>query len=291
MRFLLLGIAAAISAVVSFGQTTVFSDNFDRATLNGSTYTYTTTAGGDGGASIASNILVITNDASGTANTAGRTFVTVPLSSFASPFDTTLSANAGTLTWSFNMRTTRTTPSGFDSGNYGMAFVLAGTSSDFTMGNGYAVVVGNSGTPDPVRLVRYTGGLDANANLTNIITGTAPVADVASAQYLSVSVSYDPFTNTWSMFGRNDGAASFTSPASGSLTAVGTAVDNTYTGSAMNSMGFLWAYSTAGSQTASFDNVTVTTTAIPEPSTYAAIIGALALAGVVLHRRRQVRGA
>lgn len=35
------------------------------------------------------------------------------------------------------------------------------------------------------------------------------------------------------------------------------------------------------------DNVSLT--AIPEPSTYAAIFGALALAGVVVHRRRQAR--
>lgn len=35
------------------------------------------------------------------------------------------------------------------------------------------------------------------------------------------------------------------------------------------------------------DNVSFT--AIPEPSTYAAIFGALALAGVVVHRRRQAR--
>lgn len=287
MKYLPVLVAASFATVASFGQTTVFSDNFDRASLNGATYTYTTTAGGDGGASIASNILVLTNDSTGTANTAGRTYVTVPMSSFSAPFASTLSANAGVVTWSFNMRTSRTSMSGFDSSNYGIAFALTASSSDFTLGNGYAVVIGNGSTPDPLRLVRYTGGLDANANLTNIITGTAPVADIASAQYLSVSVSYDPTTNTWSMSARNDGASSFTDPATGSLTSIGSVVDNTYTGTAMTSMGFLWGYSTT-TNTASFDNVTVTAvSAVPEPSTYAALAGALALAGVIMHRRRR----
>ncbi len=286
MKYLPVLAAASLATVASFGQTTVFSDNFDRATLAGGTYTYTTTAGGDGGASVASNILVLTNDSSGTANTAGRTYVTVPLASFSAPFASTLSANAGVVTWSFNMRTSRTSMSGFDNTNYGIAFVLAGTSSDFTAGNGYAIAIGNGSTPDPLRLVRYTGGVDANANLTNIITGIAPVADIASAQYLSVSVSYDPTNNTWSMSARNDGAASFVDPATGSLTSIGSVVDSTYTGSAMTSMGFLWAYSTT-TNTASFDNVTVTAvSAVPEPSTYAALAGALALVGVMVHRRR-----
>ncbi len=39
----------------------------------------------------------------------------------------------------------------------------------------------------------------------------------------------------------------------------------------------------------SIDDFSLAFTAIPEPSTYAAIFGALALVGVVVHRRRQAR--
>jgi hypothetical protein len=40
--------------------------------------------------------------------------------------------------------------------------------------------------------------------------------------------------------------------------------------------------------TGDYAGVTLTVTAIPEPSTYAAIVGAIVLAGVVIHRRRRV---
>lgn len=51
-----------------------------------------------------------------------------------------------------------------------------------------------------------------------------------------------------------------------------------------------WNAEAAGG-TFSIDNVVIngSVSAIPEPSTYAAIFGALALAGVVVHRRRQAR--
>lgn len=287
MKYLSVLVATSLATVASFAQSTVFSDNFNRASLSGGAYTYTVTPGSaDGGASIVSNTLVLTNDATGgtTTNVAGRTYVTVPLASFSTPFASTLSSNAGMVTWSFNMRTSRTSMSGFDSSNYGIAFVLAGSSSDFTAGNGYAVVIGNGSTPDPLRLVRYTGGLDANTNIATISSGSSPVSDIASAQYLSVSVSYTPSTNTWLLSARNDGTTAFADPTGGSLTSMSSVVDNTYTGTAMTSMGFLWGYSTT-TNTASFDNVTVT--AVPEPSTYAALAGALALAGVIVHRRRR----
>lgn len=54
--------------------------------------------------------------------TAGRSYVRGPLSTYSSPFTSTLSSNTGIVTWTFNTRTTRTsTLSGFDAGNYGIA--------------------------------------------------------------------------------------------------------------------------------------------------------------------------
>jgi len=158
--------------------TTVFSDDFNRASL-GAAWTTTVTAG-DGGASIVSNILQLTNDASGTANANGRVFTTAPTSSFLSPFNQVLSSNPGLISWSFNIQQIRADPSGFNSGSYGAAFVLAGTSGDLTAGNGYAVAIGQSGTTDPIRLVRYAGGLGLDSQLTNVISGTAPFSDVGT---------------------------------------------------------------------------------------------------------------
>jgi hypothetical protein len=83
-----------------------------------------------------------------------------------------LTDNTGNITWAWNMHPNRSGLSGFDSltagWNYGIGFVLGTTSANITIGNGYAVVIGQNLT-DPIRLVRYTNGLDANANITNII--------------------------------------------------------------------------------------------------------------------------
>ncbi len=63
-----------------------------------------------------------------------------------SGYNTTLSSNSCTLTWAANLKLNgNTNPSGFDGSNYGNAFVLGATSADLTTGNGYAVVLGQSG--------------------------------------------------------------------------------------------------------------------------------------------------
>lgn len=100
---------------------------------------------------------------------AGRDYIARDLSAQYSPV---LNSNSGQLTWSFNVRQSRPNPSGFDAGNYGVAFVLAASSANLTAATttGYAVVVGNSGTPDPFRVVRFAGGLTKNSALTNVFT-------------------------------------------------------------------------------------------------------------------------
>jgi hypothetical protein len=182
------------------------------------------------------------------------------------------------------MRQIRPSPSGFDLNNYGSAFILGATSADMTTANGYAVVIGNSGSPDPVRLVHFVNGLDANANLTNIISGASPLND-AAANYYSLRVTFAPSTGTWSLFGRNDGATAFADPLTGTLTAAGTPVVNTtYTSTSLPVFGMLWAYSTTAAQTANFDNITVSL-AIPEPASAGMLLAGLATL-VGLRRRR-----
>ncbi|HMK26824.1 MAG TPA: T9SS type A sorting domain-containing protein [Chitinophagaceae bacterium] len=261
LSFLVLFVMGGVLA-----QTTVFADNFNTST--GATYTAAAGAigtsttwslsrsGVDWGARIDGGILDMTNDASGSGNVIGWGLGYTPTASFTSPYTTTLGSNPGLVTWIFNMRQIRADPAGFAAGSYGVAFILGGTSTAANnTGNGYAVVLGQAGVTDPVRLAKYTTGL--SGTLTNIITSnTAGLTDFG-AEYLSIKITYDPSTNTWELFLRNDGAAAFGDPASGSLTSQGTTVDNTYTGVSLDYLGGYWQGSTAAAQTAFFDNVTV----------------------------------
>ena len=92
-----------------------------------------------------------------------------------------------------------------------MAFVLAGTSNTANMaGSGYAVVVGNSGAPDPFRLAKYNVGFAGI--VINIITANTTGYTANNDNYYSVKVVYTPTTNTWELFLRDDGATSFADP-------------------------------------------------------------------------------
>jgi len=274
----IIGLAAATLAGVN-AQTLVYSNT---GSLTGLT---TTVTAGDGVASISSGIIVLTNDASGTTNAAGRVYLTGATSSFLSPYTQVLNSAPGLVTWNFNMQQARTDPSGFDASGYGVAFVLGSTSSDLMTSNGYAVVLGNSGSTDPVRLVRFTGGLDLNSNLTDVVSAAAPLNDIGNS-YMSLRVTFDTTADTWTLFGRNDGASSFTDPTTGSLTNLGSANNSTYVGSTLSSFGMLWNYSTGASQTAQFDNISVTV--VPEPKTWVMIGIGSAFMLWNLRRRREI---
>ncbi len=249
---------------------TVFADDFSANTNS----TFTTsgaigasawsvisggTAGQDYGArrNTSPAQLELTNDSTAATNQNGWALASTPSSGFSSPYNTTLNSNTGLVTWTFNMRQIRTDPAGFAVGSYGVAFLLAGTANtNNSTGSGYAVVLGQSGTTDPVRLAKYSSGVQGT--LTNIITSnTAGLTDFG-AEYLSVKVTYIPASNTWELFLRNDGASAFVDPLTGSLASQGTAVDNTNTGTSLPLMGAWWQGSTAAAQTAFFDNVVVT---------------------------------
>lgn len=249
----------------SLAQTTVFSDNFNASTgaaydisgVIGSSSTWSINrSGADFGARIDGGILDLSNDAGATANANGWAFGNASTSSFSAPYTTTLSSNTGLVTWTFNMQQIRTDPAGFGVGSYGVAYVLAGSSATAaTAGNGYAVVLGQSGTTDPIRLVHYTTGIQGTLN--NLITSnTGGLTDFGN-EHLSIKVTYLPSTNTWELFLRNDGA-SFSDPAGGTLTSQGTVVNNTYTGTALGFTGGYWQGATLATQFAKFDNVSVT---------------------------------
>lgn len=248
-------------------QTTVYLDDFSTNTST----TYTTSgligasdwsvqrSGDDWGARRNVTLLEqleLTNNASGNANVDGWIFANIATSSFASPYNTALNLNPGIITWTFNMRQIRTNPSGFASGNYGIAFILAGSSVTVNnSGNGYAIVLGQTGTTDPIRLVNYTTGF--SGTITNLITSnTAGLTDFGN-EYLSIQVTYDPSNEQWELFLRND-ATAFVDPATGTLISQGTVTDATYTGTSLAYSGAYWQGSTLADQTSFFDNYKVT---------------------------------
>ena len=254
-----------MSWLSSLSQTTVFNDDF---TTSQGTY-YTTAAGfigtstvwrnarsgTDFGSGIANSHLSLINDTGGTLNSNGWVLGYTNSSDFPAPYNTTLANNPGTVTWSFTMRQSNSNPSGFAAAEYGMAFILAGTAGTTNVtGTGYAVVLGNSGTTDPVRLVRYNSGI---RNFTNLITSNTTGLTDFGVQYISVRVTYTPSTNTWQLFLRNDGTSPTVDPTSGTLVSQGTVVNNNYTGTALPLLG---GYLNAGTvrQTAFFDYVRVT---------------------------------
>jgi hypothetical protein len=270
---------------------TVISDDFSVIQNSGSYVTSgpiglsawnVTRSGDDWAARIDGNVLELSTDASGTAlaNANGWVFAGLTLSD-SGGFDTTLANSAGVVTWSFNMRQIRDNPAGFTPTNsYGVAFVLGATGNALNnSGNGYAVVLGNSGTTDPIRLVHFTGGLQGTMN--NVISAFSALADVG-LEHLSLQVTYNPTDNGWTLHGRDDGAA-FADPLSGSLSFIGSASDSTYTGTDLTYMGGYWQGSTSAGQTAKFDNVVLA--AIPEPASFGLL--ALGAIGARLLRRRR----
>lgn len=275
--FLMVAICLVLMGNTANSQTSVFSDDF--STNQSATYTTSGAIGSSAWSISRSGVdfggrrntspaqLELTNDASASGQVNGWAFGSTSMSSFTSPYNTTLSSNLGVVTWNFNMRQIRTDPAGFASGSYGVAYILAGSSATaFNAGNGYAVVLGQSGTTDAVRLAHYTTGL--SGTLTNIITSNTSGLTDFGTEYLSVRVTYTPSTNTWELFLRNDGGSAFADPTGGTLTSQGTVVNSTYTGSSLTFMGGYWSGSTGATQTAFFDNTSVTVT-VPAPTTQA----------------------
>ncbi|MFY7707233.1 MAG: MopE-related protein [Flavobacteriales bacterium] len=243
-------------------------DNFNRADNNtvgipssgGSTAWTETEIGGDPfRARIESNTLQLhaCSGVSGTTGGTGAEYVSFDASSI---YPTTYSSANTTLTWEFNMRSNNNSPSGFDSNTYGTAFILGSDEANFrsTTADGYAVVIGNSGATDPVRLVRFANGMLLNSNITTIIASSSTTADA----YYSVRVSLNTCTNTWSLQVRNDLGA-FANPNTGTYNAPSTQVDNAHTSKNLRYFGAYWQHSSACSNISNFDNFYVPTGARP----------------------------
>jgi subtilisin-like proprotein convertase family protein len=258
LRPLLVGLAFLLAAAGAQAQDVV--DRFNRANSNTVGGGWTQTETGAAGASINGSRLRLQRTGSGN----NRQYVT---QNTPGSYSTTLDQNNCTLTWAFSFRQseTETELSGFDPGEDGMAVVLAGSNANLTLGQGYAVVLGEGGNTDRVRLVRYNGGLDLDNNLTTIIQ-----AGNFDNDYLDVRVTYVPSTNTWSLFYRDNGNTQFGNPLT-AATSAGSAVDATYTGTSLPVIGCLWNHDGDFAESAVFDDFHVpggspTVPAITPPS-------------------------
>ncbi len=96
-----------------------------------------------------------------------------------------------------------------------MAFVLAGSSADFTTGTGYAVAYGNSSAPDSLRLVRYTAGLTGPATLRTLVAVSIPAGPAAP-----VCVLYAPDEDNWTLE-VGPSTSAFTDPLTTTYTRIG----------------------------------------------------------------------
>ncbi len=248
---------------------TVLLDDFNRSTSNavGNGWSETETVANTG-ATIAANTYLSMGS-----TTAGRDYIWRDVST---NYNTVFNTNSSTLTWMFNMRQSRTDPSGFDASNYGVAFVLGCNSSNFLTGSGYAVVLGNSGTTDNIRLIRFAAGMSPLANITQIVV---PPTDFAN-EYHAIKITYNPVGNSWSLYVSNNGTAGpFLDPASIVWGAATTGTDGTYTSTDLMFLGCLWNHATSGTDFGLFDNIYIPNACAidPEPTVQATPLAVTAI--------------
>jgi hypothetical protein len=251
-----------LAGLAAPAETTIYSDDFNRASLGSS---YTISQGGGGGTAfiVSSTALWLTN---GTPS--GWVSVATNLPN-GGGFNATLDSCSGLVVWTFNMRFGRTvnTPSGFTSASYGNAFVLAADNLDFSAAGakGYAVLFGNGGSPDTFRLVAFTNGIKADYTAAGSVAGNALIVgtgafavttQAVANDYYSFKATYDPTTKIWTVYGRDDGASAFADPASGSFTTIGTFTETTaiFRATALGRTGAYWVHSTGANNPSQFDN-------------------------------------
>jgi hypothetical protein len=146
---------------------------------------------------------------------------------------------------------------------------LGKTTNDITTGDGYAVVIGQSGATDPIRLARFTAGLDANSNFTNIISGND-----YGAEYISVKVTYNPTGNSWSLYAESNASSFPQANPANTTTQIGSIVsDNTFTTSALRYMGCFWNHSSTASENAIFDDIYISDLSGTLPIQLASFVG------------------
>lgn len=240
-----------------FSQSTQLLDDFNRSNSSAVGNGWVEVESNSTGAVISSNTLLM-----GGVSANGREYVYQDVSA---RYNTVYNSNAGVLTWAFNIKQSRANPSGFDAGNYGIAYVLGCNSNNFLTGSGYAVAFGNSGTPDNIRLVKFTSGLSSNINASTVIGPTTSAW--FTTEYITVEVQYNPVGNMWTLYVASSTTA-FIDPTVAAFTQVGVATsDATYTGTDLLFTGCFWNHATSTTDFGTFDNVRIPSACLinPEP--------------------------
>jgi endonuclease I len=202
----------------------------------------------------ASDLVKIDNNLAkfGTHTIYGREYAYISLSAITN-YPTTLNNATKLVTWSFNMMQTRSDPSGFDNNNYGVAFILAASTTDITTANGYAVILGNSDSPDPIKLVYFTNGINKNSKITPFIAGS----DNVSNKYSSIKVTYNPTNNLWSLYCELNTGSFYRNDTRLTNTLIGSATNNTFTNISLPYLILLYNHSTGTSNYSIFDDIYV----------------------------------
>ncbi len=186
--------------------------------------------------------------------TAGREMIAYDMTPFYSP---AFNATTSDMQWAFNMQQSRMDPSGFNMNNYGSAFILGCNKSNYTDADafGYAVVLGETGSSDSLKLVSFQNGL-FNSSISEI----SAVKPISPTSLMSIRVTYESCSQTWTLEAREE-SMSFTNPSVGAFPLSDSGVDGTLTAIDLPFMGALWNHVTDGSEFARFDNFYIPQTA------------------------------
>ncbi|MBS1551590.1 MAG: endonuclease [Bacteroidetes bacterium] len=241
----------ALTAGSSNNFTSVLLDNFNRANSNslGNTLDPDILPWQETETVSPTSIALSSNKIKSGSTTAGREFAFVNAGNLGD-YPVQYRNSSSELVWAVNFKNTRLDPSGFDNSNYGIAFVIGKTTTDITTGNGYAVVLGQSGSADAIRLARFTGGINANTKFTNIISG----GDYAN-QYLSIKIVYNPAGDLWSLYADSSSAGFPQTNPSNTQTQIGSASESLYTSTGLPYLGTLWNHASGASDSAVFDDI------------------------------------
>lgn len=278
-----------VSGFSAFGQTTVYYDQFTTSTtesplgitsvlagntltnpVSGLSYSTATTAIEAPACKLNGNVsptnqLIITPVGATTADQKGATTVSGVVSSFTAPYNTKLSLNGGLVSWTVNMRNSRSTgmtalENAFQTevGSTAMATILCASDNLATTAGsstkGWALALTGSGSPistNKITLGHFSNGLNGVELFTPVIT--AP--DMPFTSYFNIKVTYNPATNEWKLY-VNQVGTSFVNPKTTEPTLVGTATNATNTTVTMSH--FMFLYNHSGSNNAQWDNFSVT---------------------------------
>ncbi|MFB6230047.1 MAG: T9SS type A sorting domain-containing protein [Salinibacter sp.] len=186
----------------------------------------------------------------------GQKWAAVDMSNV-SGYPTTLDDASGVVTWAFNMRQNQSNPEGFSAGEHGLMFVLASSSNDFPgSGNAYAIVLGQDGGSDNLKLVSFNGGYGKEGDFADIIRWSADL----STEYLSVRVTFDADNKTWTLYAEKaNGGYPRSDPRNVPASAErGTAQNSDLTGDGQKYLGMLWNHGQDDAAQAFFDDLYVT---------------------------------